>query len=283
MIHFPKNFKITDRNFNPYRFELGDDYSLEYLLSNFVSYKEFMQRFGISVRKFMLICKKLSIPASDLFEYSAFGGHSAFGGYGVLFKENAIYTEKWVGSAWGGRMVKTYYNIYIVPNEFRSLTLNKIAEYVALDKFPFLRAYTKYVKRFNDEISRLDNITLNTKVSKLDDLVLFENDITIADLYKLCRDKDYKDSYYHKSLVKVYEDGHIFIELPNKGSLFLMYSDLVNKDVVSILNRNVYSIPYYDEKGNQIPQKWFKGKQEDAPYFDCDMVKDVLLRIRMLT
>ena len=277
MIHFPKNFKITDRNFNPYRFELGDDYSLEYLLSNFVSYKEFMQRFGISVRKFMLICKKLSIPASDLFEYSAFGG------YGVLFKEKGIYTEKWVSSYYGGKYVTTYYDINIVPNEFRSLALDKIAEYVAFDKFPFLSAYTKYVKRFNDEISRLDNITLNTNVSKLDDLVLFENNITIADLYKLCRDKDYKDSYYHKSLVKVYENGNIFIELPNKGSLFLTYSDLANKDVVSILNRHVFSIPYYDEKGNQIPKKWFEGKQEDAPYFDCDMVKDVLLRIRMLT
>lgn len=275
MIHFPKNFKITDRDFNPYRFELGNDYSLEYLLNNF--YKEFMQRFGISTHKFMLICKKLSIPVSDLFEYSAFGG------YGVLFKANAIYTEKWVSSYYGGKYVTTYYDIYIVPNEFRSLALDKIAEYVALDKFPFLRGYTKYVKRFNDEISRLDNITLNTNVSKLDDLVLFENNITIADLYKLCKYKNYKDSFYHKSLVKVYENGNIFIELPNKGSLFLMYSDLVNKDVISILNRNVFSIPYYDEKGNQIPQKWFEGKQEDAPYFDCDMVKDVLLRIRMLT
>lgn len=280
MIHFPKNFRITDRNFNPYRFELGGDYSLEYLLSNFDSYKEFMQRFGISVRKFMLICKKLSIPASDLFEYSTCGA----GGYGVLFKENAIYTEKWVSSAWGGRMVKTYYNIYIVPNQFRSLALDKIAEYVVLDKFPFLRAYTKYVKRFNDDVKELfSNISLKTEISKLDDSVLFENNITIADLYKLCRNKDYKDSYCHKSLVKVYENGHIFIELPNKGSLFLMYSDLVNKDVVSILNRNVFSIPYYDEKGNQIPKKWFEGKQEDAPYFDCEMVKDVLLRIRMLT
>lgn len=277
MIHFPKNFKVTDRNFNPYRFELSDDYPLEYLLSNFDSYKEFMQRFGISVRKFMLICKKLSIPASDLFEYSAFGG------YGVLFKEKGIYTEKWVSSYYGGKYVTTYYDIYIVPNEFRSLALDKIAEYVVLDKFPFLRGYTKYVKRFNDEISRLDNITLNTNVSKLDDVALFENDITIADLYKLCRNKDYKASYCHKSLVKVYENGNIFIELPNKGSLFLMYNDLVNKDVVSILNRNVFSIPYYDEKGNQIPKKWFEGKQEDAPYFDCDMVKDVLLRIRMLT
>ena len=280
MIHFPKNFKITDRNFNPYRFELGGDYSLEYLLSNFDSYKEFMQRFGISVRKFMLICKKLSIPASDLFEYSACGG----GEYSVLFKEKGIYTEKWVYSRGCGNIVKTYHNIYIVPNQFRSLALDKIAEYVALDKFPFLRAYTKYVKRFNDDVKELlNNISLKTEVSKLDDVALFENNITIADLYKLCRNKDYKDSYCHKSLVKVYENGHIFIELPNKGSLFLMYSDLVNKDVVSILNRHVFSIPYYDEKGNQIPKKWFEGKQEDAPYFDCDMVKDVLLRIRMLT
>lgn len=277
MIHFPKNFKITDRNFNPYRFELGGDYSLEYLLSNFDSYKEFMQRFGISVRKFMLICKKLSIPVSDLFEYSAFGG------YGVLFKEKGIYTEKWVSSYYGGKYVTTYYDIYIVPNQFRSLALDKIAEYVALDKFPFLRAYTKYVKRFNDNINTLDNISLNTEVRKLDSMALFENNITIVDLYKLCRNKEYKDSYYHKSLVKVYENGNIFIELPNKGSLFLTYNDLVNKDVVSILNRNVFSIPYYDEKGNQIPKKWFKGKQEDAPYFDCDMVKDVLLRIRTLT
>lgn len=279
MIHFPNNFIITDKNFNPYRFELGDDYSLEYLLSNFDSYKEFMQRFGISVRKFMLICKKLSIPASDLFEYSACGG----GEYSVLFKEKGIYTEKWVSSYYGGKCVTTYYDIYIVPNQFRSLALDKIAEYVALDKFPFLRAYTKYVKRFNDDVKELfSNISLKTEISKLDDLVLFENNITIADLYKLCKDKEYKDSYYNKSLVKVYENGHIFIELPNKGSLSLMYSDLVNKDVVSILNRNVYSIPYYDEKGNQIPKKWFEGKQEDAPYFDCEMVKDVLLRIRML-
>ena len=275
MIHFPKDFKITDRNFNPYRFELGDDYSLEYLLNNF--YKEFMQRFGISTRKFMLICKKLSIPVSDLFEYSTFGG------YGVLFKEKGIYTEKWVSSYYGGKYVTTYYDIYIVPNEFRSLALDKIAEYVALDKFPFLRAYTKYVKRFNSEISQLDNITLNTNVSKLDALVLIENDITIADLYKLCKDKEYKDSYYHKSLVRVYENGHIFIELPNKGSLFLTYRDLVNNDIVSVQNRHVFSIPYYDEKGNQIPKKWFEGKQEDAPYFDCEMVKDILLRIRMAT
>lgn len=275
MIHFPKNFKITDRNFNPYRFELGDDYSLEYLLNNFDSYKEFMQRFGISTHKFMLICKKLSIPVSDLFEYSAFGG------YGVLFKANAIYTEKWVSSYHGGKYVTTYYDIYIVPNEFRSLALDKIAEYVALDKFPFLRGYTKYVKRFNDDAKELlNNITLDTNVSKLDDLVLLENNITIADLYKLCKHKEYKDSYYHKSLVKVYENGNIFIELPNKGSLFLTYNDLVNNDIVSILNRHVFSIPYYDEKGNQIPQKWFEGKQEDAPYFDCEMVKDVLLRIR---
>lgn len=277
MINFPKNFKIADRSFNPYRFELSDDYPLEYLLSNFDSYKEFMQRFGISVRKFMLICKKLSISASDLF------GYSAFGGYGMLFKEKGIYTEKWVNSAWNCGMVKTYYDIYIVPNEFRSLALDKVAEYITFDKFKFLLGYTKCVKRFNDEISRLDNITLNTNVSKLDDLVLFENNITIADLYKLCRNKEYKNSYYNKSLVKVYENGHIFIELPNKGSLFLMYSDLVNKDIVSILKRHVFSIPYYNENGEQIKGKWFEGNQEDAPYFDCDMVKDVILRIRTLT
>lgn len=89
-------------------------------------------------------------------------------------------------------MVKTYYDIYIVPNEFRSLALDKVAEYITFDKFKFLLGYTKCVKRFNDEISRLDNITLNTNVSKLDDLVLFENNITIADLYKLCRNKEYK-------------------------------------------------------------------------------------------
>lgn len=278
MIHFPKNFKITDRNFNPYKFELGDDYSLEYLLNNFDSYKEFMQRFGISTHKFMLICKKLSIPVSDLFEYSAFGG------YGVLFKANAIYTEKWVVLHGCGSMVKTYYNVYIVPNEFRSLTLDKIAEYVALDKFPFLSGYTKCVKRFDDDAKELfSNISLNTEVNKLDDIVLLKNNITIADLYKLCKNKEYKDSYYHKSLVKVYENGNIFIELPNKGSLFLMYNDLVNNDIVSILNRHVFSIPYYDEKGNQIPKKWFEGKQEDAPYFNCEMVKDILLRIRMTT
>ena len=117
----------------------------------------------------------------------------------------------------------------------------------------------------------------------MDDLVLFENNITIADLYKLCRNKEYKNSYYNKSLVKVYENGHIFIELPNKGSLFLMYSDLVNKDIVSILKRHVFSIPYYNENGEQIKGKWFEGNQEDAPYFDCEMVKDVLLRIRTAT
>ena len=268
----PKDFKIADKEFNSYRVKDLGQYNLVELFDTFPTFKEFTQRFKISSRKLMLICQKLSIQLNDLFEYSTWGK--------VLYKKNAIYTEKWVVSHGCGNMVKTYYNIYIVPNEFVSLTLDKVAEYVVFKKFPFLSNYTKYVKRFDDDVKELlNNVSLNTNISKLDDFVLLKNNITIADLYKLCKDKEYKDSYYHKSLVKVYENGNIFIELPNKGSLFLMYSDLVNNDIVSIQNRHVFSIPYYDEKGNQTPKKWFEGNQEDAPYFNCEMVKDILLNI----
>lgn len=268
----PKNFRVADKEFKPYGVKDLGQHNLAELLDTFPTFKEFTQRFKISSRKLMIICKKLSIRLNDLFEYSTWGE--------ALYKKNAIYTEKWVS----GSMVKTYYDIYIIPNQFVSLSLNKVAEYIVFAKFPFLSGYTKCVKRFNDDVKELLNgISLKTEVNKLDDFVLLENNITIADLYKLCKHKEYKDSYYNKSLVNIYENGHIFIELPNKGSLFLTYNDLVNNDIVSVQNRHVFSIPYYDEKGNQIPKKWFEGKQEDAPYFDCEMVKDILLRIRMAT
>ena len=273
-MNYPKNFKTTDRFFNPYKFDRGN-FTLKGLINSSKTYSDFMGRFELATSQFIDICKLLGIKDSDLFEYSTYGK--------ILYKEDAIYTERCIRRyGCGYDMEKTYYNIYIVVNQFASLALNKVAEYVVLNRFPFLKKYTINVKRFKDDINEIASLNLNTKVSSLDSIVLFHNELTIADLIRLFTDSDYKDSSYDKSLVCVYENGRIFITLPtaNNSALYIEYKDLANKDIESILKRHVFSIPYYDENGEQIKGKWFEGEQKDAPYFDCEMVNDILSNIK---
>ena len=58
-------------------------------------------------------------------------------------------------------------------------------------------------------------------------------------------------------------------------SLYLKIEDFLNKDWDAVEKRHVFSILLYDENGEQIKGKWFKGEQKDAPYFNCDLVNEL--------
>ena len=52
----------------------------------------------------------------------------------------------------------------------------------------------------------------------------------------------------------------------------MTFEDLLNKDWKSIMEKHVFSICLYDENGEIIHNKWYEGKQKDAPYFNNELV-----------
>lgn len=276
MRHFPKDYHYSGaRNITLYPLKLSETpYNRKQLLSEMNTYKEFMERFNCSVDELCEILDKYGIQDNSLFEYTTFNGNGCY-----PIAEKYIYTSKYVHKFGGLVEEVMHYDIYLCDNQFSNLSLNVVAEELIKRRFPFLSLppFTKIEKRFKDNIKELPKNT-NVKVRDIDYIILFDNNLTIGELIKLYTDDSFADSDIETPLYKVYADGSVYIKIDESKSgwsIGTTFAELLNKDWKAIEERNVFSICLYDENGEKIKGKWFKGKQKNAPYFKHPLVEEL--------
>jgi len=274
MVHL-KNYQYSNQehvHIYPVKCE-ETPYTRRQLLSEMPIFKDFMEHFSCSLDELCEILDMCGITDNSLFDYSICGKD-------YLIGKDYLYTITYEHFYGGYNEKITYYDLYMCHNTYACLALDTVARELVKRRFPFLMLppFTKVEKRFKESIKNMPN-TLKAKVSDIDALTLFDNDLTIGELIKLYTEENYADSVVETPLYSVYSDTcSIYITLDeSKGgwSLSLKISDLLNKDWKAIEERHVSSICLYDEKGEQIKGKWFEGNQKDAPYFNNPLVKEL--------
>ena len=269
-----KNFRIaSDCKIDLFNLKVSDTgYTRKELIENLSRFKKFRDDFKCSTDEILELIDDLCILDRHLFEYTISK---------IDFKvgENLIYTTKLVKQGYNYTTKDIYYDVYITSNQFVSLVLNKIAERLILKRFPFfLRPpFVKEEKRFKDSIKNFPT-NPSTLINDLNHIMLLENDLTLDDIVKLCKDKSYANSSVVKTRLTVYcEPNSIYLKVDDDKdySLYLTVDSLVNGDWKAVEEHDVFSVCLYDENDNLIKGQWFKGKQKDAPYFNSPIVKEL--------
>ena len=246
-------------------------YSREELLNGLPKFKEFMAKWQCDSKLMLEAIDSLYISDKSLFDYSLWGSD-------FLVEEDVYYSERCNRST-QYQTIRTDYNVYVCSNQFADLALNKIATYIFNKRFSELNKgnFLEEVKKYNDDIKKLPTSTS----AKLSDIGYFlSSELTIQDLidiYANGKKKDVSEEVVLTSLFTIYADGNIFLKVDKKRdySLYLKIEDFLNKDWDAVEKRYVFSISLYDENGERIKGKWFKGDQKDAPYFNCDLVNEL--------
>jgi hypothetical protein len=238
-------------------------------------YTHFAERFHTTIDEMCEIIDELGITDNSLFDYT-----NLITPFKVA--KDYLYIRKY--NAQTGCWNYTYYDIYLTYNQFWQLALNRVAHELITRRFPWLLSapYVKKVKRYKDSIKKLPK-SLKTRISDIDSWAIHENNLTIEDIINIYTRDGYVDNYIEESLLSIYENGDIFLNIDeNKAGHYLYMSAyaLLNKDWTAIEEKYVYSICLYDKDGNLIPKQWYNGKQKDAPYFNNELVlkfkKDLL-------
>jgi len=267
-----KSNKASSRNY--IIFDLSKvPYTREELLNGFSVFKEFMTKWQCDVKTMCKAIDELSILDSHLFDFSTLAND--------FLVEKDVYYSVLYGKRTNYNHIKTYYNVYVVPYPYASLALNNIAEYIVRARFPelFKGNFLKVEKRFDESIHKLPSST-SAKLSDINSLIGYENDLTIQDIIDIYTAKDREKAMNEMTAtprIKIYADGFIALTVDEKHDYSLCFNieDLYNKDWEEIEKKHVFSIPLYDENDNLIKGKWYKGEQKNAPYFNCPLVKEL--------
>ena len=242
-------------------------YSRDELLNGLPKFKEFMAKWQCGSNLMLEAIYALGISDKSLFDYSLWGSD-------FLVEKDVYYSERCNRST-QYQTIRTDYNVYVCSNRFADLALNEIATYIFNKRFPELNKgnFLEEVKKYNDDIKKLPTSTS----AKLSDIGNFlSSELTIQDLidiYANGKKKDVSEEMTFTSLFTIYADGSIFLKVDKKHdeSLYLKIEDFLNKDWNAVEKRYVFSISLYDENGERI-KGWFNGDQNDAPYFNYDLV-----------
>lgn len=246
-------------------------YSREELLNGLPKFKEFMARWQCDSKLMLEAIDALCISDKSLFDYTLYGKD-------FLVEENAYYSERCNRST-QYQTIRTDYNVYVCSYQFADLALNEVGAYIFKKRFPelFEGNFLTETKKYKENVKELPTST-SAKLSEID--YELRNDLTIQnliDIYANGKKKDVSEKMVFTSLFTIYADGSIFLKVDEKRdySLYLKIEDFLNKNWEEVEKRHVFSILLYDEMGNQIKGKWFKGEQKDSPYFNCDLVKEL--------
>lgn len=270
-----KDFRIaSDCKIDLFNLKVSDTgYTRKELIENLSRFKKFRDDFKCSTDEMLELIDDLCILDKHLFEYTIAKNDFKVG-------ENLIYITKQVRVGYNYTVKDIYYDVYITSNQFVSLVLNKIAERLILKRFPFfLRPpFAKEEKRFKDSIKDFPT-NPSTLINDLNRSMVFENDLTLDDIVKLCKDKSYANSSVVKTRLSVYADNpnsiYLKVDDDKDYSLYLTVDSLVNGDWKAVEEHDVFGVCLYDENDNLIKGQWFKGKQKDAPYFNSPIVKEL--------
>lgn len=268
-----KSNKASSRNY--IIFDLSKvPYTREELLNGFSVFKEFMTKWQCDVKTMCKAIDELSILDSHLFDFCTWANN------GFLVEENVYYSVS-CNKSTNYNKVKKYYNVYVKPYSYASLALNNIAEYIVRSRFPelFKGNFLKVEKRFDERIHKLPSST-SAKLSDINSLMAYENDLTIQDIIDIYTAKDREKAMNEMIAtprIKIYADGFIALTVDEKHDYALCFTieDLYNKDWEKIEKKHVFSILLYDKYDNLIKGKWYKGEQKNAPYFNCPLVKEL--------
>lgn len=268
-----KSNKASSRNY--IIFDLSKvPYTREELLNGFSVFKEFMTKWQCDVKTMCKAIDELSILDSHLFDFSTWHNND------FLVEEDVYYSVS-CNKRTNYNQIKTYYNVYVTPYPYASLALNNIAEYIIRARFPelFKDNFLKVEKRFDENVHKLPSST-SAKLSDINNLMTYENDLTIQDLIDIYTAKDREkvmDEMIATPRIKIYANGFIALTVDEKHDYSLCFTieDLYNKDWEKIEKKHVFSIPLYDKHDNLIKGKWYEGEQKNAPYFNCPLVKEL--------
>lgn len=269
---------------NVYHLNLSETpYTRMELLKVSPSILKFCKEYNVTLEEFERLVEAYKIEDSELFSYTL----NSCAPSAMLVAERYFYSNerpsaknKWKGAT-------HYHNLYAIENEFISLRLNMLFEHIMINRFPKLfQAVESKELRFKN-IKAIEKLLAMPKTKQMTSLsceVLSANNLTIEDFVHIIEVGDINvlsKEYVTAHNISVYQDnGYIFIPLNNengekRNSLYLKYQDLVTKDWGEVEKREVFSIPYYDENGKQIPDKFYKGEQKHAPYFTHPIVEKV--------
>ena len=243
----------------------------------------FCKEYNVTLEEFNNLVEAYKIEDSELFDYTI----NSCTPSAMLVAERYFYSKerpsaknKWQGAT-------HYHNLYIREDEFISLRLNMLFEYIMINRFPKLFHLVESKELRFKNIQAVEKLLAMPKTKQMTSLpyeVLNENSLTIEDFVHIIEVGDINvlaKEYVTAHNISVYQDGGmVFIPLNDgngeeRNSLFLKYQDLVTKDWGEVEKREVDSIPYYDEDGKQILGKFYQGEQKHAPYFTHPIVEKV--------
>lgn len=243
-----------DKELLPTLVKLADDWKVKYnVIIEFI-------------KKNQLVCK--------LFTYSIYkSSHTK------LVAENGVYEEKKVWKNGRQIITETYYNVYIKENEYISLIVPKIIEFIIATYYPKFAIYQK-VKRFDNKIIIKPNM-------KIDDICREYRgyNLTANDIVNLLNNPTYATEHVNKLVYNIYGCGSdvIYYPLPSvevhghkyNMSLVIPREAIVNNDWSVVENYNLSSIikPNANELLGRDKNNWFSGKQKDNPYWNCKEMK----------
>lgn len=193
--------------------------------------------------------------------------------HGLLVGEKALYSEKRVWSYGQQKIQRTYHNVYVYEDNYISLQLPKIVEWIIFTYYDFCTLSVVYYPYEGIDFELTDTIhDIDYKYR--------DKELTIKDILNICAGKqniqrklkyslygDCEQIYLHLTSIHLY--GHTY-----DISLTIPREAIINKDWSIIENVKVHSIikPNANEKLGKDGNNWFEGCQKDMPYWDCDIV-----------
>jgi len=243
-----------DKELLPTLVKLADDWKVKYnVIIEFI-------------KKNQLVC--------ELFKYSIYkSSHTK------LVAEKGVYEEKKVWKNGRQIITETYHNVYIKKNEYISLIVPKIIEFIIETYYPKFAIYQK-VKRFDKKIIIKPNM-------KIDDICreYRSYNLTANDIANLLNNPTYVNEHVNKLVYNIYGCGPdvTYFPLPSievhghkyNKSLVIPREAIVNNDWSAVENYNLSSIikPNANELLGRDKNNWFSGKQKDNPYWNCKEMK----------
>lgn len=209
-----------------------------------------------------------------LFQYSIYNSSHT-----KLVAEKGVYEEQKVWKNGRQIITQTYHNVYIEENEYISLIVPKIIEFIIATYYPKFAIYQK-VKRFDNKIIIKPNM-------KIDDICREYRgyNLTANDIVNLLNNPTYATEHVNKLVYNIYGCGSdvIYYPLPSvevhghkyNMSLVIPREAIVNNDWSVVENYNLSSIikPNANELLGRDKNNWFSGKQKDNPYWNCKEMK----------
>lgn len=242
---------IDGKNFIFFNIEKSPHTFLE-LLKGFSVFKDFMAMFNVSAEWIEEQVKSdPHLNVNDFFDYTFF--KTPF-----LEDEKGICSTKFDDD---GKLVKTYYDVYVTYSQFVSLRLDVLA--VKAMKLHFPKMFEEPFVEVTDIPVELKYVSMDTRICDFNTL----GNYTFGDVYDVIVNGKKNDV---STKFTIYGDGWIFYKVTDDYSLTLRASDFFNNDWNAVKERRIFSVPLEHPTPKN---KWYDGKQGNYFAFDNDIVK----------